>query len=166
MIYLGLGSNLGDRESTICRAINLLCQHPAIRLIKASSLYETAPVGFTDQADFLNAVISIETSLTPTELLGVCQSVEAKLGRVRKQPWGPRTIDVDILIYNDLQCATSTLILPHPRFHQRRFVLVPLAEIAGNQPLYNGLSADELLRSCPPDEVKFFKAICSGGKND
>lgn len=98
--------------------------------MSVSSIYETAPVGYTDQADFLNVVISVATELDAHELLEACQGIEHELGRVRDIRWGPRTVDIDILLYNNDNIETESLIVPHPRMHERAFVLIPLLEIA------------------------------------
>ncbi|WP_425060842.1 2-amino-4-hydroxy-6-hydroxymethyldihydropteridine pyrophosphokinase [Sporomusa carbonis] len=149
MIALGLGSNISGnnntREENIAGAIKLLSNHPCITVTKISSLYETEPVGLKEQPSFLNAVIAIETDLPPQELLDVCLSVERQMGRVREVRWGPRNIDIDLLIYHDEQMNAEKLELPHPRMPDRRFVLTPLAEIAGDILVYKGKTAKELL---------------------
>ena len=145
MILIGLGSNIGDREKNIASAIQKLGNHQEIRIDKVSSLYETKPIGVTEQPDFLNGVISIDTVLTPIKLLEVCLDVEWKMGRVRDQRWGPRNIDIDILVYNDLVIHDDVLQIPHPRLHERHFVLIPLQEIAGDIPIYQGLTSRQLL---------------------
>ncbi|BBB93201.1 MAG TPA: 2-amino-4-hydroxy-6-hydroxymethyldihydropteridine diphosphokinase [Methylomusa anaerophila] len=153
MIALGLGSNLDTlgrtREQNIAHAIELLDQHPQIKVKQISSLYETEPVGLKEQPNFLNAAVSIMTSLAPEELLNVCLDIEKQMGRIREVRWGPRNIDIDLLVYDDIQIITNTLELPHPRVPERRFVLIPLREIAGNEPVYKGLTVDELLRKTP-----------------
>jgi len=151
VICLGLGSNLGDREGNIAAAVARLAAWPGVTVEKVSSLYETAPVGYTDQPDFLNAVISVRTTLAPRELLAACLAVERELGRERKVRWGPRTVDIDVLFYDDAALASDELTLPHPRFHERCFVLVPLAEIAGDAPVHAGRSAAELAAACCGD---------------
>lgn len=128
--YVSLGSNLGDREGWLRAAAGCLARLPATRLTRISSLYETRPWGFTDQPDFLNAAACLLTSLDPLQLLRHTQAVEAELGRLRTVRWGPRTVDIDLLVYDDLPMATPELTLPHPRMLERAFVLVPLAEIA------------------------------------
>jgi len=126
--YLGLGSNLGDKKSSCRKAIALL-EH-AGRVVRTSSLYCTEPVGYADQDDFVNAVVEIETGLSPHALLKKCRSIEEELGRVRTVHWGPRTIDVDILLYGTVVIETPELTIPHPLLHSRRFALAPLCEIA------------------------------------
>lgn len=127
--YIGLGSNMGDRESYLQQAVERLNEHPQIQVIASSSIYETEPVGYADQASFLNKVISVCTSLTSHELLYFMLHVEAELGRVRDIRFGPRTVDLDLLLYGDQQMNTTDLILPHPRMEERAFVLIPLVEV-------------------------------------
>jgi 2-amino-4-hydroxy-6-hydroxymethyldihydropteridine diphosphokinase len=128
--YLGLGANLGNREANICKALRSLDNLPTIQVTNVSSFYETPAVGITDQPDFLNAAAAIETTLTSDHLLEASLAVEKNMGRVRTQRWGPRVIDIDILVYGDEQKITPTLTLPHPRLLERVFALAPLAEIA------------------------------------
>lgn len=127
--YLGLGSNLGDKVENLREAVRLIGEDPQTQVVAKSSLYATAPVGYLDQDDFVNGVVEIETGLTPEALLALCQSVEQALRRVRVIRWGPRTIDVDMLFYEGVVSADPVLTLPHPRVHERAFVLVPLAEL-------------------------------------
>ena len=129
--YLSLGANLGNREETIRRAIELL-QDEALRITRQSSLYDTEPQDLPDQPPFLNMVVEVETTLFPYQLLSRIHKVEAALGRKRLVPKGPRTIDIDIVLYGRHVINAADLIIPHPRMHQRRFVLAPLAEIAPN----------------------------------
>ncbi len=157
MICLGLGSNVGDREGNIRAAVAKLAAWPGVTVERVSSLYETAPVGYADQPDFLNAVACVKTALAPRELLAACLAVEEALGRVRHERWGPRTVDVDVLFYEDVVLATAELTLPHPRFHERCFVLVPLAEVAGDMPVYAGRRAAELAAACGDGTVRFYK---------
>jgi 2-amino-4-hydroxy-6-hydroxymethyldihydropteridine diphosphokinase len=126
--YIGLGSNLGDKKANCRRAIELLAKSGHV--VRSSSLYCTEPIGNTDQDDFVNAVVELETVLPPDVLLKECRSIEQELGRVRTVHWGPRTIDVDILLYGTAMIETPELTIPHPQLHTRRFVLVPLCEIA------------------------------------
>lgn len=157
MIFIGLGANLGQREKNICRAILCLAAHPKINLEAWSSFYETAPVGKTDQPDFINAVVAINTALSPNELLAECHAVEAKLGRVRLERWGPRVIDLDLLIFSDSVINKPGQIeLPHPRLTERLFVLLPLQEIAPELKL-SGIKIKEIITSCPDrSKVKIF----------
>jgi 2-amino-4-hydroxy-6-hydroxymethyldihydropteridine diphosphokinase len=129
--YVGLGSNLGERETLLKAAIEQLAALPETRLGRVSSLYDTAPVGELDQPNFLNAVAQLETELTARQMLWNLLLVERRLGRVRHvaRRYGPRTIDLDLLMHGDLVLDTPDLTLPHPERHRRAFVLVPLAEI-------------------------------------
>jgi 2-amino-4-hydroxy-6-hydroxymethyldihydropteridine diphosphokinase len=128
--YLGLGSNLGNRRRNIAEAIRRLGGIRGVRITKVSSLYETTPVGGPPQPDFLNAVARVETTLSPARLLDAALAVEAACGRMRAMHWGPRVIDIDVLLAGARVVRTRKLTLPHPRMHERRFVLAPLAEIA------------------------------------
>lgn len=125
-----LGSNLGDREKNIKRAVELIEKTPEIKISKVSSLYETEPVGEKDQGRFLNQTIEVSTTFNPYELLGHLGKIEGKLGRRRKKRWGPRIIDLDILLYGELEINEEDVKIPHPRMHRRAFVLIPLVEIA------------------------------------
>jgi 2-amino-4-hydroxy-6-hydroxymethyldihydropteridine diphosphokinase len=130
--YLGLGSNVGDREEYLEQAIFLLSKTPGIKVIKKSTNYETEPEGNTDQPQFMNAAVEIRTTLDPYKLLAVLQETENALGRERDVDWGPRTIDLDILLYDDLIISDDKLQVPHSLLHERLFVLKPLSEIAPN----------------------------------
>lgn len=127
--YLSLGSNLGDRVQTLRGAVAELDATPKIEVQAVSSLYETAPVGYRDQPDFLNAAVKISTALPPEALLERCLEIETHFDRRREVRWGPRTLDVDIILYGELSMETERLILPHPRAKERAFVLVPLLEL-------------------------------------
>jgi len=129
-IFLGLGSNLGDRRAYLERALAKLTATPGVQLVGRASLYETEPLGFTRQPRFLNTVVELSSRLGPRALLQRCLEIEARLGRVRGRRWGPRRIDLDLLFYGTRIIAEADLQLPHPRLTQRRFVLVPLAELA------------------------------------
>ncbi|GAB3748094.1 2-amino-4-hydroxy-6-hydroxymethyldihydropteridine diphosphokinase [Spirosoma pomorum] len=129
MIYLLLGANLGNRVVTLKQATNLINDRVGV-VVRESALYETAAWGVTDQPSFLNQVLAVETELKPEELLRQTQVIEQELGRVRLEKWGVRVIDIDVLYYDQLVWQTTTLTIPHPYLHQRRFTLVPLAEIA------------------------------------
>ncbi|WP_177505363.1 2-amino-4-hydroxy-6-hydroxymethyldihydropteridine diphosphokinase [Anaerosinus sp.] len=149
MIFLGLGSNIGNRKQNLMRAIELLNQHNDIIVRKISSIYETEPYGVKEQDDFLNAVIVVETKLFPEELLDVCLTIESRMGRTRELRWGPRVIDIDLLSYNNEAMHTERLTLPHPFFALRKFVLVPMAEIAGDFIVSDGMTVKNLLMQCP-----------------
>jgi len=129
-VFIALGSNLGNPVSQIQQAFDELEQLPGIRLISHSSLYKSAPVGRLDQPDFINAVARIETTLAPHDLLNTLLGIEHRHGRVRESLNAPRTLDLDILMYDDLEWHNEELTLPHPRMSQRAFVLKPLMEIA------------------------------------
>ncbi|MCS4487269.1 2-amino-4-hydroxy-6-hydroxymethyldihydropteridine diphosphokinase [Staphylococcus americanisciuri] len=130
--YLGLGGNIGDREAQLKAALAQLANHAQIEVIAVSPMYETKPVGYVEQPDFLNVCVHIQTSLTPHELLEVGLAIEANLHRVRDVRWGPRTIDIDILLYADCIIETQTLMVPHPRMTERAFVMIPLNDIASD----------------------------------
>jgi len=129
-VFIGLGSNVGDKEGFIERAIALLGKMPRVKLVAQASLYETEPVGQRDQPPFLNTVVEIETTLPPQELLMGLKGVERELGRRDRGRWGPREIDLDILLYGELIIEGPRLKIPHPQLDKRLFVLVPLAELA------------------------------------
>jgi len=127
--YISIGSNIGDRLNHLTEAVRALHSNKEVNIHDVSSIYETVPVGYTDQADFLNLVIHLKTNLVAQELLSVCQGIEKGQGRVRDIRWGPRTVDLDILLYNQDTIETANLLIPHPRMHERAFVLIPLLEI-------------------------------------
>ncbi|MDD3049844.1 MAG: 2-amino-4-hydroxy-6-hydroxymethyldihydropteridine diphosphokinase [Candidatus Cloacimonetes bacterium] len=131
-VFLGLGSNIGDKKKNLDRAVSLLGQDPKIEVLKKSSYIDTKPYGKLDQPDFLNCVIEIKTTYTPHDLLSRCLSIEKIVGRTQGEKWGPRIIDVDILFYNNKIVNTLNLILPHPEVHKREFALRSLKEIAPN----------------------------------
>jgi len=128
--YVGLGANLGNREAALRGALAALADAPGVRVLRVSPLYETDPVGVTDQPPFLNQVAELETDLAPDDLLALLLAIERRFGRRRRIRWGPRTLDLDLLLYGDAQIATERLHVPHPRMTERAFVLVPLADIA------------------------------------
>lgn len=129
MIYIGIGANLGDREKTLQEAVRVLNAHPEIAVVAASAVYETAPVGVIDQPDFLNAVLQIRTRLSARKLLCCLLAVERQFGRTRRTRWGPRTLDLDILLYGDAVIHQPGLCVPHPHLHERAFVLIPLCDL-------------------------------------
>lgn len=128
-VYLSLGSNIGDKSKNLNKAISLIKTHPDIKNIRVSSFYKTAPQGYVQQDIFINCVVGFYTKLSGKDLLELCQNVEKKLKRVRLFRWGPRIIDVDILLYGDEIINTPELTVPHPRMYERAFVLVPLSEL-------------------------------------
>jgi 2-amino-4-hydroxy-6-hydroxymethyldihydropteridine diphosphokinase len=146
LAYVGVGSNLGDREATIRRALELLDSDPEIELVAVSSPRETDPVGYLDQPRFLNLACSVETDLSPHELLERLLAVERALGRQRDGPrFGPRTIDLDLLLYGDVSVQEPGLTVPHPRLAERRFALEPLAELDPDLALPDGRAVVDLL---------------------
>ncbi|UBH08535.1 2-amino-4-hydroxy-6-hydroxymethyldihydropteridine diphosphokinase [Macrococcus armenti] len=155
-VYISFGSNIGDREQQINEALNKLQQVRDTELVTVSSLYETAPVGGVIQDDFLNGAAIVETSLTPIDFLNEIQRIELELGRERKVHWGPRTIDLDVLLMDDYIIEHERLNVPHPYMHERSFVLIPLAEIAPEavHPILNK-SIKELVTVDP--EVRRYK---------
>jgi 2-amino-4-hydroxy-6-hydroxymethyldihydropteridine diphosphokinase len=144
--YISLGTNIGDREGFLKKAICEIDNNPAIKVEKISSIYETDPVGYLDQENFLNLVIKISTNLTPLQLLEVTQEIENNLGRKRELRWGPRTIDLDILLYNQENIEVEHLRIPHPRMFERSFVVIPLKEINPYMVVNNKLLEDKGVR--------------------
>ena len=136
--YIALGSNMGERAENINRAVQAIAALPMTAVVKASNIYETAPLGYSSQADFYNAVIQVETEFSPEALLGACLGIEAAMGRVREFVNGPRMIDLDLLIFGEETRDTKELILPHPRMRERSFVLVPLCDVLDSEE-YKGL---------------------------
>lgn len=130
--YVALGANLGDPATTVRAALGALANLPESRVVRSSSLYRTKPVGIADQPEFVNAVAQLETTLRPEALLDALLDVEQRFGRIRAEKNGPRTLDLDLLLYDDQFLELPRLTLPHPRLHLRAFVLQPLAEIAPN----------------------------------
>jgi 2-amino-4-hydroxy-6-hydroxymethyldihydropteridine diphosphokinase len=144
VVYLGLGSNLGDREAVLRAAIRAL-DAGGVRILHRSSVYETEPVGLRDQPRFLNLVVEAETALSPDDLLALIQLIEASLGRTREVRWGPRTVDIDILLFGDETVVTDRLTIPHPEIRGRRFVLEPLAELRPDLKLPGGPTVADAL---------------------
>ncbi len=131
-VYIGFGSNLGNRLENCRKALEALAELPACRLLKTSSFYETEPVGLVEQPSFINGVVLLETANDPHWLFGQMLTIETNLGRIRTHKWGPRSIDLDLLFFDDLIIDSPELRVPHPFLHERRFVLQPLNEIAPN----------------------------------
>jgi 2-amino-4-hydroxy-6-hydroxymethyldihydropteridine diphosphokinase len=145
--YIGLGGNLGDRRSYLERALDLLARDPDVRIAAVSSFHDTEPVGYVEQPRFLNGVAALETELGPRELLERMLAVERALGRERTGPrYGPRTIDLDLLVYGDVEIDEPDLVVPHPRLAERSFVLEPLAEVAPDLVLPDGRRVVDLVR--------------------
>ncbi len=155
-VFLSLGSNLGNRENNLNGAIAELKK--IVTVVQQSLWYETAPVGLVKQPNFLNLVVEIQTTLAPEELLQACLDIEHKLGRIRTVRFGPRTIDIDLLFYGDQIQNTTTLTLPHPRLHERAFVLTPLNDIAPDffHPIF-GKTVNQLLTLVSNQEVKLYQ---------
>ncbi len=150
-VYLGLGSNIGDSKSNIESA--LLSLDKKVNIINKSSYYQTEPVGYKDQAWFLNMVIEGETNLNPRELLSFTQSIEKDLKRVKTIVNGPRIIDIDILIYDDLKIESEDLIIPHPRMQERAFVMVPIFEIAPEL-VINNIAVKDIIQNLKGEEIR------------
>ena len=148
-VFLGLGSNMGEREKFLNRAIAELKKAQNTKIVWASSVYETDPVGKTDQPKFLNAALEVETALEPRELFAEAKSVEQRLGRTMSERWGPREIDIDVLLYDGLVFSDDAVTVPHPEMERRKFVLVPLKEIAPDlvHPI-SGMTMEELVAAC------------------
>lgn len=163
LAYLGIGSNVGDKLKNIREMLLALEKTEGINIIKVSSLYCTSPVGPQDQDWFVNGAVLVETALGPSELLERILSIEKGLGRTRDRPWGPRTIDIDILFYEDMVFESDSLKIPHPEAHKRAFVLVPLSEIAGGfiHPVFRQ-SISELLESLKYEDEKliYLGSLC------
>lgn len=153
-VFIALGSNLEDPVSQIRRAFDELATLPESRLLAYSSLYRSAPVGKCDQPDFINAVVQIETSLSPHNLLKALLEIEKNHDRVRGLPNAPRTLDLDILMYDNLECNERNLILPHPRMYQRAFVLKPLMEISKDCIIPGRGPVAKLLLACADQRLK------------
>ena len=168
--FVGAGANLGDRLATLDAALAQLRETPGIGTVASSSVFETDPVGVTDQPSFLNLVAGLETSLAPEELLTVLQRIEQAFGRVRTQRWGPRTLDLDLLAFEGETRATPTLQLPHPRMFERNFVLAPLRDLL-DRPAYRAQALATSLRkrieeTAPPTDqaVRIFERRCDHTK--
>lgn len=156
--YLGLGTNIENRLNFLNEACKLIEKIPDTTITKKSKIYETKAWGYTDQADFLNLCLEVNTNLSPMELLKNCQNIELKLKRERVLRWGPRTIDIDILFYNDIISNDEILTIPHPRIHKRAFVMIPLMDLNENLVINNNTIKEHLQNITleEMDEVKEF----------
>ncbi|WP_096156033.1 MULTISPECIES: 2-amino-4-hydroxy-6-hydroxymethyldihydropteridine diphosphokinase [Bacillus] len=157
VVYIALGSNIGERHETLKSTIELIDSHLDIELLKCSSIYETEPVGYVEQPSFLNMVIKVKTNLSAIDTLTFLQHVEHNFGRKREEKWGPRTLDLDILLYNQENIETDVLIVPHPRMWERSFVLVPLIEIADEQDIPKYIDKKTLLELQDREGVQVWK---------
>ncbi|WP_027965826.1 2-amino-4-hydroxy-6-hydroxymethyldihydropteridine diphosphokinase [Halomonas halocynthiae] len=154
LAWIGLGSNIDGPHEHIERAFRALDQLPLTRCQQQSSRYRSRPVGPADQPDFVNAVAQLETRLSPLALLDQLQALEQQHGRVRQRHWGPRTLDLDLLLFDDRQLSTPRLTVPHAHMHQRGFVLIPLAELVPDLRLPNGKRIDELLATLDTSDLQ------------
>lgn len=150
--YVGLGSNLSVPLQQMASALDALAALADTHVVRASSFYRTAPVGYAGQPDFVNAVVAIDTGLAPRALLDALLAIERERGRVRTVPNGPRTLDLDLLAYGDVQLNEPSLTLPHPRMHERAFVIVPLAEIAPDFDVAGHGTAGRLARTLAAEQ--------------
>jgi 2-amino-4-hydroxy-6-hydroxymethyldihydropteridine diphosphokinase len=158
--YVGLGSNIGERESFLLQAIAWMDAHSSIKVMKCSSMYETAPVGFLEQPSFLNMVIKVSTLLTPEQMLSALMKAENVLGRTRSIRWGPRTIDLDLLLHGQSIVISPELTIPHPRMLERAFVMIPLNDVIGDERIPGfGCISQALEKLDGKDEVKLWKKI-------
>jgi 2-amino-4-hydroxy-6-hydroxymethyldihydropteridine diphosphokinase len=155
--YIGLGSNLNSPIKNIESAIEAFHAEPGIHVLRSSSFYMTAPWGYADQDDFINAVIEIETTLSPEALLTVCHSIEKILGKQRLFTNGPRTIDCDILLFDDLVLTTEELTIPHPRMHLRLFDLIPLQELVGDIVLHHHGRLSECIHQIRDQKIRLIE---------
>ena len=152
-VVLALGSNLGDRVTNLQSALDVLIESQVLSHVVASSIYETEPVGGPEQGQYLNAVIRGNTPLTPTALLQEAHRIEDQLGRVRTVHWGPRTLDIDILAYGNLELNSADLVIPHPRAHERAFVLLPWSEIDSHYEISTHGTVEKCLSAVSLDGV-------------
>ena len=160
-VYIGLGSNQGDAIDNVCRAIEELGHSSSIQLLRCSSLYRSAPVGYLDQPDFVNAVCQVNTGLSAEDLLEELQQLEQKAGRRRDGVrWGPRVLDLDLLLYDNAVLQSEMLVVPHPRMHQRAFVLYPLQEISPGLQIPGQGSVDELAELCAGQDCDRLEGAC------
>ena len=160
-VYIGLGSNQGHAIDNVCRAIGEFKASNSIQLVHCSSLYRSAPVGYLDQPDFVNAVCQARTSLPVDELLKELQQLELKAGRRRDGVrWGPRVLDLDLLLYDNVTLESATLVVPHPRMHERAFVLYPLQEISPGLQIPGHGPVGELAAACADQDCDRLEEAC------
>ncbi|QFT56199.1 2-amino-4-hydroxy-6-hydroxymethyldihydropteridine diphosphokinase [Microbulbifer sp. THAF38] len=153
-VFIGLGSNLAEPQKQLRGALKAIEEIPHSRLLRCSSFYHSAPIGPGEQPDYVNAVAELESALQPIELLNQLQSIELAHGRERSVRWGARTLDLDILLFDEFQLDEARLQVPHPRMAERNFVLLPLAELAPNLQLPTGESLQQLLQNCPQNRLE------------
>ncbi|HLR16539.1 MAG TPA: 2-amino-4-hydroxy-6-hydroxymethyldihydropteridine diphosphokinase [Alcanivoracaceae bacterium] len=153
LVYIGLGSNLDNPAEQVLNAVQQLHQLPHSQILKCSSLYSSAPIGPQDQPSFINAVALLQTELPPIALLDALQALELQAGRIRTRHWGERTLDLDILLYGQEDIEHERLLVPHPHMHARRFVLLPLLEIAPNASLPHGEALKTYLPATSEQEI-------------
>ncbi len=158
-VFLGLGSNICNRETYLRKAVSALGDREDVQINRISSIYETEPWGKKDQDVFLNQVAEIETELGPRKLMAVCQEIEKSLGREKNEKWGPRTIDIDLLLFGDQIVDENNLHVPHPRLSERLFVLIPLCEVASGVIVPGlGQTVQNVLERCPDrGSVKLYR---------
>ena len=158
-VYIGVGSNLQQPMEQVKQALQRLAEIPQTRLITSSPLYRSAPLGSADQPDYINAVAALATELAPLDLLDALQTIEQQQGRVRNgERWGPRTLDLDLLLYGDHQITSDRLTVPHPGLGERNFVLYPLYDIAGEDLQIPGLGLlGKLLQACPAEGLELLE---------
>ena len=164
MVYVGLGSNLGDRPSRLRKGIAGIDRLPRTRVVRRSSFYRSLPMGVIDQPLFLNAVVQIRTRLTPLDLLEELQKIERRSGRIRKLRWGPRTLDLDILVYGDIIMDREDLRIPHPGIPIRLFVLYPLLQIAPRLPIPEMGTPVSMVKECPGPAPKRWRRSLDVGE--
>ncbi len=152
--FISLGSNIEEPLRQISIAYHNIKQHPQLTPLARSHVYRSAPHGPLDQPDFLNAVVAVDTALSPRDLLKALQKIESSMGRIRARRWGERCIDLDLLLYDDIEFHTSDLVIPHPRMNKRLFVLEPLIELMGvNQSIPNGSTLGQLKAECEKQTI-------------
>jgi 2-amino-4-hydroxy-6-hydroxymethyldihydropteridine diphosphokinase len=157
--YLGLGSNMGDKVENLKMAVDMINGSPGVEVVKVSSVYDTSPVGYVDQDSFANICVEVRTELEPYDLLAMCNHVEDEMGRVRLVRWGPRTLDVDILLYENYRSEDEKLTVPHPRMWERAFVLVPLNEIADHMECDDFTMLQRSLETIGKDDLETVRKI-------
>ena len=153
-VFVGLGSNLADPQAQVSRAMHELAKLPQVRVVQCSSMYRSAPVGYLEQPDFINAVVQLKTTLAPRDMLVVLLQLEQECGRTREFINAPRTLDLDVLLYDDLQHHEHGLTIPHPQMHLRAFVLQPLLEIAPNCVIPGMGTVADAARQCETQQVE------------